>query len=225
MYVKIQKDKMEKTIENNQKKIFTDKEIFTKIWTNPRQVFKFINENYYDKYLYILLFFAGISRTLDKASQKQFGDDVNVIKVLIISIIIGGSLGWISYYFYSSLISWTGKWLNGKGDTKSILRIITYAMIPTIIGLIMVIPQLSIYGSEIFKENGDITSAGLFLNIIFYTSMIIEGILGLISLMFIVIGISEVQKISIGNSIINLLLPLFVLAVPLFIFFLIVEFI
>lgn len=216
---------MEKSLENNKQIQFTDKEIFTKIWTNPRQVLKFINEYHYDKYLYILLFFAGISRALDRSSHKQYGDDPSLIKILTLSIIVGGFLGWIFYYFYSALISWTGEWLNGKGDTKSILRIIAYAMIPGILGLFLLIPQFSIYGSEIFKENGNITGAGLIPNIIFYSSMIIEGILGLLSLIFIVIGISEVQKLSIGNSILNLLLPFFVLGIPIFIVFLIIKFI
>ncbi len=205
---------MEKTIESNTQIQFTDKEIFTKIWTNPRQVLKFINEYHYDKYLYVLLFFAGISRSLDRVNHKQYGDDASSLKILTLSIIIGGLLGWISYYVYSALISWTGEWLNGKGDTKSILRIIAYAMIPTIIGLIMLIPQLSIYGNEIFKENGDTISAGLISNIIFYGSRIIQGVLGIFSLVFIVIGISEVQKLSIGNSILNLLLPILVLGIP-----------
>lgn len=100
---------MEKSLENNKQIQFTDKEIFTKIWTNPRQILKFINEYHYDKYLYILLFFAGISRALDRVNHKQYGDDPSLIKVLTLSIIIGGLLGWISYYIYSALISWTGE--------------------------------------------------------------------------------------------------------------------
>ncbi|MBQ0768037.1 MAG: YIP1 family protein [Bizionia sp.] len=214
---------MEKTVERNTKIQLTDKEIFTKIWTKPRQVLKFINENHYDKFLYVLLFFAGVSRSLNSVNHKQYGDDVSSLKVLTLLIIIGGLLGWIYYYIYSALISWTGEWLNGKGDTKSILRVIAYAMIPAIIGLIMIIPQLAIYGNEIFKENGDTISAGLISNIIFYSSQIIQGILGIFSLVFIVTGISEVQKLSIGNSILNLLLPLFVLGLPVLIIVLIIE--
>ena len=45
----------------------SDKEIFTKIWTSPRQVFKFINDNSYDKYVTVLLILSGISRSFDQA--------------------------------------------------------------------------------------------------------------------------------------------------------------
>jgi hypothetical protein len=37
------------------------------------------------------------------------------------------TFGWISYYIYAALISWSGKWMNGKGNTQLILRILSYA--------------------------------------------------------------------------------------------------
>ena len=34
--------------------VLTDKEIFTSIWFEPRRVFKFINDNKYEKYVTII---------------------------------------------------------------------------------------------------------------------------------------------------------------------------
>jgi len=214
---------MEKITGDSIDSSFTDKEIFFTIWTKPRQVLKYINDNHYDKFVYVLLFFAGVSRAIDRASLKDYGDKMSLLKILTLSIIVGGLFGWISYYIYSALISWTGNWLNGKGDTKSILRIISYALIPSIIALIFLIPQLSIYGIENFKADGDIFSAGLILNIVFYSSMTIELILAVFSLVFIVIGISEVQKLSIGKSILNLFLPILVIGLPILMIVLIFQ--
>jgi len=216
---------MENTIieETNEKK-FTDKEIFTKIWTSPRQVLKFINDNHYDKYVTILLVFAGISKTFDKASIKNLGDKIPLLGILALSIIVGGLLGWISYYIYAALLSWTGKWLNGKGNTESILRIIAYSMIPAIIALIFLIPQILIYGNEMFKADGDITSAGLIPNILFYGSLILEFILAICTLVFFIIGISEVQKFSIGKSILNLFLPAIVIGTPILMIVMILQY-
>lgn len=195
----------------------TDKDIFTKIWTSPRKVFKFINDNHYDKYVNVLLFFAGISRAFDRASLKDMGDNMSLLAILAICIIAGGLLGWISYYIYAALLSWTGKWIKGQGDTKSILRIISYALTPTIITLIFLIPQIGIYGNEIFKSDGDIISAGLVGNILVYGSLLLEFILGVWTIVFFVVGVSEVQKLSIGKAILNLLLPILVFAIPLII--------
>ncbi|KZS38805.1 hypothetical protein AWE51_14570 [Aquimarina aggregata] len=209
---------MDNEIENSNKlESLTDKEIFSKIWTKPRQVFKFINDKHYDKYVKLLLVLAGISRAFDRASMRNMGDKMPVLVILGLCIILGGLLGWISYYIYAALLSWTGKWINGKGDTTSILRILSYAMTPAIIALLFLIPQIGIYGNEIFKANGDITSAGLISNIIVYGAMILEFILGIWTIVFCVIGMSEVQKLSIGKSILNLLLPILVFGVPIII--------
>jgi len=201
-------------IEFEESQNLTDKDIFTKIWTSPRKVFKFINDNHYDKYVNGLLFFAGISRAFDRASLKDMGDKMSLLAILAFCIIAGGLLGWISYYIYAALLSWTGKWLKGQGNTKSILRIISYALTPAIIALIFLIPQIGIYGNEMFKSNGDIVSAGLVGNIFVYGSLFLEFILGIWTIVFCVVGISEVQKLTIGKAILNLLLPLLVFAIP-----------
>lgn len=201
----------------------TDKDLFTKIWASPRQVFKYINDNHYDKYVTILLVLSGISRSFERASMKNMGDKMSLWAILGICIILGGLLGWISYYIYAALINWTGKWLKGQGDTSSILRILSYAMIPSIISLIFLIPQIGIYGVEIFKEDGDITSAGLFSNILVYGSLVLEFILGIWTIVFCVVGVSEVQKLTIGKSILNLLLPSIVFMVPILIIVLIFK--
>ncbi|GAA4273644.1 Yip1 family protein [Aquimarina gracilis] len=201
----------------------TDREVFIKIWTKPRMVFKFINEKHFDKYVKILLVLAGISRAFDRASMKDMGDKMSLWAVMGFCIILGGLLGWISYYIYAALLSWTGKWLNGKGNTSSILRILSYALIPSIIALIFLIPQIGIYGNELFKSDGDMTTAGLISNFFVYGSMIIEFILGIWTIIFFVIGISEVQKLSIGKSILNLLLPIIIFAVPIMIIILVTS--
>jgi len=201
----------------------TDKEIFTKIWIYPRQVFKFLDETYYDKFVTILLVLSGISRTFDRASLNNMGDKMSLGGVIAFCIVAGGLLGWISFYIYSALLSWTGKWLNGQGNTKSILRMLAHAMLPTIVALIFLIPQIIIYGNEVFKSEGDIISAGLTSNIIVYGSMILEFILGVWTIILVVIGLSVVQKISIGKSILNLLLPILIILVPILLIVLLIK--
>lgn len=194
---------------------FTDKEIFTKIWTSPRRIFKFINDNQYDKYVTILLLLAGISKAFDKASLRNMGDDMSIWAIVGICIVGGGLFGWISIYIYAALINWTGNWLKANGNTNSILRILAYAMVPSTVALVFLTPQIAIYGNELFKSEGDITSADWLSNVFAYGSMLLEFILAMLSIIFCVIGISEVQKLSIGHSIINLLLPITLILVPL----------
>ena len=198
-------------------KTLTDKEIFTDIWLSPRKVFKFINEQQYDRYVYLLLALAGISNAFDRAVNKDLGDKMSLWGIILLCIVVGGLLGWISYYIYAGLISWTGKWLKGEGDSSSILRILSYALIPIIVALIFLVPQIGIYGKEIFKSDGDITSAGLIPNVIFYGTMILEFVLAIWTIVLCVVAVAEVQKFSIAKSILNLILPVLVIGVPIII--------
>jgi len=196
---------------------FTDQEIFTQIWTQPRSVLKYINDNHYDKFVIILMVFAGIASSFNNAAVRNLGDQLPFFSLLGVCIIGGGLLGWISYYIYAALLSFTGKWIQGQGDTTSLFRILAYAMIPTIFGLVLLVPQLAIYGAELYKEDGDIFSAGFAANIIFWATLFFEFLLSICTIIFIVVGVSEVQKLSIGMTILNLIMPIFLIAIPLLI--------
>ena len=195
----------------------TDTEIFTKMWTEPRRVLKYINETKYQKYFYIILFLAGVSGAFDRAAIKNMGENVSLLGIIAGCVLLGGFLGWLSYYIYAALLSWTGKWLDGKGNTDSIYRILAYAMFPSVVSLLFLVPQIAVYGIDLFRQDGDLVNAGVFGNIIFWGSLSLEIILGIFTLVFSVIGISEVQKISIGKSILNLLLPLIIIVGPILI--------
>lgn len=185
----------------------SEKELFMKIMTAPREAFKFINDYKYEKHLYILLFLAGIVRSIDRASSKNMGDNYSIWAVIGLSVIAGGLFGWISYYIYSALISWSGKWMNGKGNTQSILRVLAYALFPSILSLIILVPHIAIYSNQLFKSEDDFYSAGVVDSIVYIGFLLIEVLLGTWSLVLCVIGISEVQQLSLGKSILNLLLP------------------
>jgi hypothetical protein len=207
----------------NEESVFapSDDEIFTTIWISPRKIFKYIHESHHDKYVVTLLLLSGISRAFDRAALNDMGDSNSLTAIIVLCIIAGGLFGWMTYYIYAAMLSWTGSWLGGKGNTKSILRILAYGMLPSVVALIFLIPQLVIYGDEVFKSEGDITSGGLLANVIVYGSMAIEFVLGIWTMVLCVVGISEVQKLNVGKSILNLLLPAIVIIVPIFIIILI----
>ncbi len=193
---------------------YSDIEIFKNIWFSPREIFSYITKNEYDSFTYILLFLVGINRGFSQAILKNSGDNLPLLAIVLISIIIGGLFGWISYYIFAALLSWTGEWLGGKGDTKSILRMLAYAMIPSILSLLLLIPQLSIAGEGLFQSKFDIFSLDLFSIYIYYISFFISTTLGIWSLVLYVIGLSEVQKFSVWKAIANVLIATLVIIVP-----------
>lgn len=192
---------------DNYSEIIEPKEIFYKLLTSPRDAFKFINDYKFDKHVTILLCLAGIVRAFDRATSKNLGDSFSLLGLIAFCIIIGGLFGWITYYIYAALISWTGKWFEGTADTQSILRILAYALFPSAFILILLIPQIAIYGIGMFQSDYDVSNSGLINNIVYYGLLLCGVALGIWSFVLSIIGISEVQKFSIWKASLNLLLP------------------
>ena len=193
---------------NNPEQIqLSDKEIFTKIWMSPRLVFKFINQNGYTKFSTILLIFGGITGALNSASTRNMGDIMPLWSVLIVCLIGGGVFGWLYFYIYAALLSWTGKWLKGTGTTKSLFRMISYALIPSLLVLFTFMLRIALIGNAEFQRNVDVLDNEFLITSLFSFSLFVEIVTGIWTLAILVIGISEVQKLSIGKSIVNLILP------------------
>jgi len=204
---------MEKMLEaNGQEELcLSEKEIFRKIWMSPRKVFKFINDTNYNELTTVLLIFGGIASTLNNASSRNIGDYVPLWAVLIACVVGGGIFGWISIYIYAALLSWTGKWLKGVGNTKSLLRMMSCAIIPSLVIILLFILRIILYGNEVFQSNMDIYSKGAFTIMVYAFTAFVEVAIVIWTLVILVIGISEVQKLSVWKSILNMILPVLLL--------------
>lgn len=214
---------MQENFEEFEEVKFTDQEIFTKIWSNPKQILQYIHKYQYEKNMYIILILIGIVNSLDRASLKNMGDTRSLTEILFISIAIGGLLGWISFYIYSSLVSWTGSWLNGRGNQSSLYRIFTYSMMPAIFTLVFTLVQIVFFGKDTFTSSFDINLENYVLMIIYYSTSLISLGLSIFSLALCVIGTSIVQQFSIGKAILNLVLPVLILIGIVGVIFLFVE--
>jgi hypothetical protein len=191
--------------------ILTDKDIFIKIWTSPRMVFNFINNKRYNKYITVLMLLGGILSALNRAMNMNMGDRMNLMSVLIVCVIGGGIFGFLYFYIFAALLSWTGKWLKGTGNTKSLFRMISYALIPSLVILFVMILRIILFGNDEFKSNVDLFDNGILFTIITLFSILVEIGIGVWTLVILVIGTSEVQNLSIGKAILNLILPVIVI--------------
>ena len=189
----------------------SEKEIFRNIWMSPRKVFKFINDRNYNELTTVLLIFGGIASSLNNASGRNIGDYMPLWSVLIVCVFGGAIFGWISFYIYAALLNWTGKWLKGVGNTKSLLRMMSYAVIPSLVIIILFSIRIALYGNEVFQSNIDIVGKGALTIGVYAFTAFVEIAIGIWILAIMVIGISEVQKLSVWKSILNMILPVIVL--------------
>ena len=197
--------------ENEQEGIrLSGRDIFSKIWMSPRMVFKFVTDSNYNGLTTSLLIFAGIFNALYSASFRNIGDQMSLPIVLIVCLIGGGIFGWIYFYLYAALLSWTGKWLKGAGNTRSLLRMMSLAFIPSLVLILLFIVRIALYGNEVFQSNIDIFAKGAPTIAAYAFFTFVETAIGVWTLGILIIGISEVQKLSIWKSILNMILPIII---------------
>lgn len=192
-----------------------DNDIILTVLTNPKKAFEFIHHYRYEHYMKLLLVLAGISNAFDRAVSSNSGDKMSLAGVIFMSVLIGGLLGWISFYIYAALIRWTGSWIKGKATIDDVLRIIAYAYVPSIFTMVFMIFQIIVLGNAYFQSTTDITSYDLVTQIIFYGCTIIQMALVVWTMVLMVIGVAEAQKFTLGKAFLNVLLPLLIIAVPL----------
>lgn len=199
-------------------KSYTDQELFKKIWFSPREVFKFIHANKYEKYMVILLALAGIARAFSKVIERSAGDSLPFLAVLAIIVIGGALLGSLSYYIYAALLSWTGKWLKGEAEMESIIRMLAYALIPFVCSLCFYGIMLVVYGPELFSSTGVLSSGTENLTGVIMSALTVS-VLGIWTYCLMVVGLSEVQNFSIGKAIFNSIIPLLLFLIPVILYF------
>ena len=191
------------------------------IWLKPKQTLKFILDRCPDKYVTGLLFLGGISRAIDRASNNGSGDNMETWLVLTIAITIGGFFGWISFYIYAWAMSATGKWLDGKADSERFRTILAWSLVPTIASLVLLLPELVIFGDDLFKSTISNNSDAVTYSYLIFG--LLEISLAIWSLIILVKGITIIQNFSIGKSVLNMILLGLVLILPIIIIALIFQ--
>jgi len=187
--------------------VLTDREIFTRIWTEPRVVFRFLEDFRYDRYTYVLLFLAAVANSLDRAGRNNMGEEHSLVYVLIITILFGGTFGAMFYYIYAAVASWMGRWFGGKANTASLLRVFAHAAFPVVLTLVITMIHIALFGIDLFRGEIVIDNYDMTYNVIYWISIIVEISLSIWGICLAVVGVSEVQKISIGAAIGNVFLP------------------
>lgn len=209
-------------IENtNQEEIITSPEadnginennLLLKIWVKPKATLTYILENCPNKFIIPLMILGGITRSIDRASAQNMGDKQSTFFILMIAIIAGGMFGWLSYYFYAWLLKVTGKWLGGIAEFEDFRTVIAWSLVPSICTLLLLVPELIIFGDDIFKS--ELSDPNVFSTLMLMVFGLLELTLGIWTLIIFIKGVTLIQKFNIGKAILNMILPVFVILIP-----------
>lgn len=183
------------------------------MWVHPRKTIRAIVDLNPNLGLWWLSAFYGFSSLLYLAQVFSLGDWMNFYLILFGSIVISPFWGYVSFTFNSWVVFMMGKILSEKGRYRHIRASLIWANAPMIVNAIFWIVLVIFYRTSLFRDfpGGHLLSAEettLFLIILF-----IQLILAIWTLILFLHALSEVQKFSIGRSILNVIFTSIVLGI------------
>lgn len=179
--------------------------LLASIWLKPTATLKFILTRCPDKYVTGLLVLGGIARAVDRASQHNYGDRTSTLTLLLTAFIMGGATGWISYYAYGWGMSATGRWLGGRADSEQFRTVLAWSLVPTVVALVLVIPQAFIFGDDLFRSEPTDTSA--FAENARLVFGLVDIVMAVWAVIILICGVRLLQGFSVGRALANILLP------------------
>lgn len=166
---------------------------FRTIWSSPRETIRRIVATDPELHVTLLICLAGIGESLNRASNRNAGDQLPLGAILALACILGPLGGLFGVWIYSHLIRISGKWIGGLGDYEEIKAAIAWASVPNVVGLVLWIPLLLITGKETFTEHAPNLVANSNLAIATLLLAIVQLALGIWSLVLLCNTIAEVQ--------------------------------
>lgn len=185
------------------------------IWTHPRDTVRRIIAEDPGLHVVLLACFAGIAETLDRASMRNAGDKMPIAVIIGVACVLGSLGGLLSLWLFSHLLRWTGRWIGGSADREHLKTAIAWASVPFIVALPLWIPELLLFGSDMFTKETPRLDAQPMLWIPFIAFGLVEVVLGVWTVVLLCHTVAEVQGFSSGwRGMGNLLLAGAVIVVP-----------
>lgn len=195
------------------------------VWTQPRSTVARVVQENPKHHFWILASLYGFSSMMDLLQSMALGDSLGLIAIFLLALFFAPLYGYLQFSIASWAVLWTGKLFKGAGNFLSIRAAYAWSSVPTALNVPLWLLMAAIFGHQLFMNlpSTDLISGGKVFTL--YIVLLAKFILGVWSLVILVNAVSEVQKVSILKSIINLILAaLFFLAV-LFILWNVVNFI
>lgn len=184
------------------------------MWTKPRTTIQQIIDTDPERLVLVLAAITGISHTLDKASMKGAGDELAWPVIIVVAAIVGPIVGIIFLYISAALVRWTGKWIGGQASSKNVRAAYAWSSIPLIWALALWIPEVALFGQEIFATETPRVVANPHLQFLYLGFMLIEILIALWAIVVYLKCIGQVQGFSAWKALGNTILAVLVILVP-----------
>jgi Yip1 domain len=185
------------------------------IWTKPRTTIRSIVDTDPERWVWVLIAVAGAAQSLDRASGRDLGDRLPAVAIVAIALLLAPVGAAFGAFVFSKVLRWTGKRLGGRADEREILASLAWASVPFVAALVLWIPKLAIFGSELFTAEMPRLEQSFGLAMLLLGFGFIDVVLGAWAGLILVKCLAEIQGFSAWRGFANALLAWFVVIVPL----------
>jgi len=187
------------------------------MWTKPRATIQQIVDTNPQRLVLLLAAAAGFGQALDRASINSIGDRLDWPIIFIVAAVGGPIAGVIGLYIGGALIHWTGTWIGGKTSAENIRAAIAWSSVPMLWALVLWIPELALFGQELFTAETPVIDADTTLNSAFLAFGAVEVTIGMWTLIVYLKCLGQVQGFSAWKALGNGILAGLVIIVPILI--------
>jgi hypothetical protein len=180
------------------------------IWVAPRKTMRAILNSNPTRHVILLALLAGVAEGIDRAAGRSMGDTMSAPVALLVGLILGAASGLIGLYIGGALYRWTGSFFGGVATSEETRSAVAWATLPTVVSVALLIPELLLYGGEVFRSETPRMDANP-LPVLFFA--VLQVVLSLWSLFLLVKTVSEAHRINAWRGLIAVALPTIVVAV------------
>ncbi len=184
------------------------------MWTKPRATIQQIVDTNPERLVMTLAAISGFAQVLDRASMRSLGDKLEWPAIFLIAAIAGPIGGIISLYIASALIRWTGTWIGGNASSQNIRAALVWSNVPIIWALILWIPELALFGQELFTSETPTIDATPSLAFLMLGFAAIEISIAIWTIVVLLKCLGQVQSFSAWKALGNVVLAGLVVIVP-----------
>jgi len=190
---------------------------WVKIWTQPRATIREIVA-FDPKFRFLILAWVyGFVSIMHTSQNFSLGADLSLSIILAGTVVLALPLGILGISITSWLLQWTGGWIGGTASFHEIRAAVSWANVPNIINILMWLVLVGYFGSSVLSNT---FAQKPFIGIDLYIVIpvfLIQFAVSIWSLVILITTLSEVQGFSGWKALLNLLIPIAMISVLLWI--------
>jgi hypothetical protein len=169
------------------------------VWLKPRRVFRALGAKPIALTDYLLAGAQGIVSVLVLSRGQSLGAKMSVVQVLGEAGLIGPIAGILGVFVLAAIYTRLGRRMGGQATRPQIVHVFAYGGVPMLASLILWLLVADLAGASSFMETPS-SALPLFLRILLKLQFVVHGLLVLWSSLLQVMGLSEMQSMSVRRA-------------------------